>query len=151
MSTDYDTSDNLFFAPLKTEDVLNICDRLNPDGVIVQFGGQTPLNLAKGLEAAGVPIIGTSPEMIDVAEDREKFKLLLDHLHLRQPPNGTAFVIKEARQSAELIGYPVLVRPSFVLGGRVMEICYADTQPVEFMIEAIKISPYHPVLIDTFL
>ncbi len=151
VSTDYDTSDILFFEPLTTEDVLNICDKLDPDGVIVQFGGQTPLNLAKGLEAAGVPIIGTSPEMIDVAEDREKFKVLLDHLHLRQPPNGTAFVVKEARQAAERIGYPVLVRPSFVLGGRGMEICYDDTQLVKFMIEAINISPDHPVLIDKFL
>ncbi len=151
VSTDYDTSDVLFFEPLTTEDVLNICDKLQPDGVIVQFGGQTPLNLAKGLEAAGVPIIGTSPEMIDVAEDREKFTLLLDTLGLRQPPNGTAFVIKEARQSAERIGYPVLVRPSFVLGGRGMEICYDDTQLVKFMMEAINISPDHPVLIDKFL
>ena len=151
VSTDYDTSDILFFEPLTTEDVLNICDKLDPDGVIVQFGGQTPLNLAKGLEAAGVPIIGTSPEMIDVAEDREKFKVLLDELKLRQPPNGTAFAIKEARQAAERIGYPVLVRPSFVLGGRGMEICYDDTQLVKFMIEAINISPDHPVLIDKFL
>ena len=151
VSTDYDTSDILFFEPLTTEDVLNICDKLQPDGVIVQFGGQTPLNLAKGLEAAGVPIIGTSPEMIDVAEDREKFKVLLDELNLRQPPNGTAFAIKEARQAAERIGYPVLVRPSFVLGGRGMEICYDDAQLVKFMIEAINISPDHPVLIDKFL
>jgi carbamoyl-phosphate synthase large subunit len=151
VSTDYDTSDMLFFEPLTTEDVLNICDRLDPDGVIVQFGGQTPLNLAKALEKAGVKIIGTSPEMIDVAEDREKFKILLDQLKLHQPPNGTAFDIEEARQSAERIGYPVLVRPSFVLGGRGMEICYDDAQLVKFMKAAVNISPDHPVLIDKFL
>ena len=151
VSTDYDTSDMLFFEPLTTEDVLNIVDRLDPDGVIVQFGGQTPLNLAKALEKAGVRIIGTTPEMIDVAEDREKFKVMLDELNLRQPPNGTAFDITEARQSAEKIGYPVLVRPSFVLGGRGMEICYDDSQLVRFMNEAINISPDHPVLIDKFL
>jgi len=151
VSTDYDTSDVLFFEPLTTEDVLNIHDRLQPDGVIVQFGGQTPLNLAKGLEAAGVPIIGTSPAMIDVAEDREKFKELLNNLGLRQPPNGTADKVEEAIDSAQHIGYPVLVRPSFVLGGRGMEICYDDDQVLRFMKEAVQISPDHPVLIDKFL
>jgi carbamoyl-phosphate synthase large subunit len=151
VSTDYDTSDILFFEPLTTEDVLNIHDRMQPDGVIVQFGGQTPLNLAKGLEAAGVPIIGTSPAMIDVAEDREQFKKLLDQLGLRQPPNGTADKVEEAIDSAQAIGYPVLVRPSFVLGGRGMEICYDDDQVRRFMKEAVQISPDHPVLIDKFL
>ena len=116
VSTDYDTSDQLFFEPLTTEDVLNICDRMQPDGVIVQFGGQTPLNLARGLEAAGVNIIGTSPDMIDAAEDRERFQQILNKLKLRQPPNGIATNSEEARTSADRIGYPVLVRPSYVLG-----------------------------------
>jgi len=124
VSTDYDTSDLLFFEPLTTEDVLNICDRLKPDGVIVQFGGQTPLNLARGLEAAGVPIIGTSPDMIDAAEDRERFQAILEQADLMQPPNGIALNLESARSVADRIGYPVLVRPSYVLGGRAMEICY---------------------------
>src|SRR4029077_6565655 len=118
VSTDYDTSDLLFFEPLTTEDVLNICDRLSPDGVIVQFGGQTPLNLARGLEAAGVKIIGTSPDMIDAAEDRERFQEILERIGLRHPPNGIATDIEGARQVAARIGYPILVRPSYVLGGR---------------------------------
>ena len=151
VSTDYDTSDLLFFEPLTTEDVLNICDRLQPDGVIVQFGGQTPLNLAKGLEAAGVPIIGTSVEMIDAAEDREKFTQVLERLGLRQPPNGIAVDVEGARRSAERIGYPVLVRPSFVLGGRAMEICDDEQQLTRYMNEAVDASPDHPVLIDKFL
>jgi len=151
VSTDYDTSDVLFFEPLTTEDVLNICDRMQPDGVIVQFGGQTPLNLARGLEAAGVKIIGTSPDMIDAAEDRKRFQEILDKLDLRQPPNGIATNTEGARQIAERIGYPILVRPSYVLGGRAMEICYDENSLVKYMAEAVDASPDHPVLIDQFL
>jgi carbamoyl-phosphate synthase large subunit len=151
VSTDYDTSDLLFFEPLTTEDVLNICDRLQPDGVIVQFGGQTPLNLARGLEAAGVTIIGTSPDMIDAAEDRERFQSILRKLELRQPPNGIATDTEGARHVAERIEYPVLVRPSYVLGGRAMEICYDESSLVRYMNEAVDASPNKPVLIDKFL
>ncbi len=151
VSTDYDTSDLLFFEPLTTEDVLNICDRLKPDGVIVQFGGQTPLNLAKGLEAAGVPIIGTTPEMIDAAEDRERFQAILEKIGLRQPPNGIATDAVGARAIAEKISYPILVRPSYVLGGRAMEICYDEQSLVQYMNEAVSASPDRPILIDKFL
>ena len=151
VSTDYDTSDLLFFEPLTTEDVLNICDRIHPDGVIVQFGGQTPLNLARGLEAAGVPIIGTSPDSIDAAEDRERFQAILEKLNLRQPPNGLATNSEGARAKAAGIGYPVLVRPSYVLGGRAMEICHDEAQLIRYMNEAVDASPDHPVLIDKFL
>lgn len=151
VSTDYDTSDYLFFEPLTTEDVLNICDRMQPDGVIVQFGGQTPLNLARGLEAAGVNIIGTSPDMIDAAEDRERFQAILEKLDLRQPPNGIATDTEAARAVAERIGYPVLVRPSYVLGGRAMEICYDESSLVRYMTQAVDASPDKPVLIDKFL
>lgn len=151
VSTDYDTSDLLFFEPLTTEDVLNICDRLSPDGVIVQFGGQTPLNLARGLEAAGVKIIGTSPDMIDAAEDRQRFQEILQRLNLRQPPNGVATDTEGARLVAERIGYPILVRPSYVLGGRAMELCYDESSLVEYMTKAVEASPDHPVLIDKFL
>ncbi len=151
VSTDYDTSDLLFFEPLTLEDVLNICDRLEPDGVIVQFGGQTPLNLARGLEAAGVPIIGTSPDMIDAAEDREKFQEILNQLNLKQPPNGIAIDVEGACAQAKRIGYPVLVRPSYVLGGRAMQICYDEASLVKYMSEAVDASPDRPVLIDKFL
>ena len=151
VSTDYDTSDLLFFEPLTTEDVLNICDRMQPDGVIVQFGGQTPLNLARGLEAAGVKIIGTSPDMIDVAEDRERFQVMLQKVGLRQPPNGIATDVEGARTVARRIGYPVLVRPSYVLGGRAMEICDDEASLNRYMNEAVDASPDRPVLIDKFL
>jgi len=151
VSTDYDTSDYLFFEPLTIEDVLNICDRMQPDGVIVQFGGQTPLNLARGLEAAGVNIIGTSPDMIDAAEDRERFQAILEKLNLRQPPNGLATNTEGARAAADRIGFPVLVRPSYVLGGRAMEICYDQKSLVRYMTEAVDVSPDKPVLIDRFL
>jgi carbamoyl-phosphate synthase large subunit len=151
VSTDYDTSDLLFFEPLTTEDVLNICDRLQPDGVIVQFGGQTPLNLARGLEASGVTIIGTSTDMIDAAEDREKFQSILRQCGLRQPSNGVATTVEQARGVAETVGYPILVRPSYVLGGRAMEICYDEASLVRYMSEAVEASPDHPVLIDKFL
>lgn len=151
VSTDYDTSDRLFFEPLTVEDVLNICERIKPVGVIVQFGGQTPLNLARALEAAGVPIIGTSPESIDLAEDRERFRLVIERLNLRQPPNASATHYTEARRIAERIGYPVVVRPSFVLGGRAMEIVYDEPSLARYMAEAVDASPEHPVLIDKFL
>lgn len=151
VSTDYDTSDMLFFEPLTVEDVLNICDRVKPDGVIVQFGGQTPLNLARRLKDSGVPIIGTSVDAIEAAEDREKFQKLLHKLGLRQPPNGIARDMAEARREAAKVGYPLLVRPSFVLGGRAMEICYDDSQFEHFVAEAFKAAEGQPVLIDQFL
>ena len=151
VSTDYDTSDLLFFEPLTIEDVLNICDRLKPDGVIVQFGGQTPLNLARGLEAAGVPIIGTSPDMIDAAEDRERFTAILEQADLMQPPNGIAQNLEGARSVADRIGYPVLVRPSYVLGGRAMEICYDVESLTRYMVEAVDVSAGQPILVDKFL
>jgi carbamoyl-phosphate synthase large subunit len=151
VSTDYDTSDRLFFEPLTVEDVSNICERIEPTGVIVQFGGQTPLNLARALEAAGVPIIGTSPESIDLAEDRERFRLVIDRLGLKQTPNASATHYEEARRIAEQIGYPVVVRPSFVLGGRAMEIVYDEPSLDRYMAEAVEASPEHPVLIDKFL
>lgn len=151
VSTDYDTSDRLFFEPLTVEDVLNICERVQPQGVIVQFGGQTPLNLARALEAAGVPIIGTSPESIDLAEDRERFRLVIDRLGLRQTPSDSATHYDQARRIAERIGYPVVVRPSFVLGGRAMEIVYDEPSLARYMAEAVDASPEHPVLIDKFL
>ncbi len=151
VSTDYDTSDKLYFEPLTTEDVLNIYDRERPQGVIVQFGGQTPLNLALALKAAGVPIVGTPPESIDRAEDREKFKELLGKLGLNQPPNGTATSFEEAKEIARAIGYPVLVRPSYVLGGRAMEIVYDEKDLEAFISLAVEASPDHPILIDKFL
>ena len=151
VSTDYDTSDLLFFEPLTTEDVLNIFDRVEPDGVIVQFGGQTPLNLARALKTAGVPIIGTSVDTIEAAEDREKFQQLLDELGLKQPANGIARNMTEARAKVQEIGFPALVRPSFVLGGRAMEICYDNQQFELFVREAFIVAQGQPVLIDRFL
>ncbi|GIW94866.1 MAG: carbamoyl-phosphate synthase large chain [Pirellulaceae bacterium] len=151
VSTDYDTSDLLFFEPLTVEDVLNICDRVQPDGVIVQFGGQTPLNLARALSTAGVPIIGTSVDTIEAAEDREKFAELLRQLGLRQPANGIARTMDQARHVAAAVGYPVLVRPSYVLGGRAMEICYDQQQLERFVAEAFAVAQGQPVLIDRFL
>ncbi len=151
VSTDYDTSDLLFFEPLTTEDVLNICDRIQPDGVIVQFGGQTPLNLARALSNAGVPIIGTSVDTIEDAEDREKFAKVLERLKLKQPANGIARNMAQARIEVAKIGYPVLVRPSFVLGGRAMEICYDSSQFDRFVAAAFVVAQGQPVLIDRFL
>lgn len=151
VSTDYDTSDLLFFEPLTTEDVLNIFDRTQPDGVIVQFGGQTPLNLARALANAGVPIIGTSVDTIEAAEDREKFQKLLVRLGLKQPASGIARTMADARACVASVGYPVLVRPSFVLGGRAMEICYDDSQFDRFVAEAFVVAQGQPVLIDRFL
>jgi carbamoyl-phosphate synthase large subunit len=151
VSTDYDTSDLLFFEPLTTEDVLNIFDRIEPEGVIVQFGGQTPLNLSRALHNAGVPIIGTTVETIEAAEDREKFAKILDALGLKQPPNGIARNMNQARAEVVRIGFPCLVRPSFVLGGRAMEICYDHSQFERFVAEAFVVAQGQPVLIDKFL
>ena len=151
VSTDYDTSDKLFFEPVTLEDVLHILDTEKPMGVIVQFGGQTPLNLAKGLEAAGAPILGTSPDAIDRAEDRKRFQEIVHLLELKQPDNDTAMDVTEAVRSAERIGYPVVVRPSYVLGGRSMEIVYDTVALRRFMEKAIHVSPGHPILIDKFL
>ena len=151
VSTDYDTSDKLYFEPLTLEDVLSIVRREQPYGVIVQFGGQTPLKLAVPLEQAGVPILGTPPDAIDRAEDRERFKLLLEQLGLRQPANGTARSVEEAVAIAQDIAYPVLVRPSYVLGGRAMELVYDEASLRRYMREAVSVSAERPVLIDKFL
>ena len=151
VSTDYDTSDRLYFEPLTLEDVLEIVDKEKPFGVIVQYGGQTPLKLALGLEAAGVPIIGTSPDMIDAAEDRERFQKLLHQLGLRQPPNTTARTEEEALLQAAQLGYPLVVRPSYVLGGRAMEIVHEQRDLERYMREAVKVSHDSPVLLDRFL
>ena len=151
VSTDYDTSDRLYFEPLTLEDVLEIVDKEKPTGVIVQYGGQTPLKLALGLEAEGVPIIGTSPDMIDAAEDRERFQKLLHDLGLRQPPNATARTEPEALEKAAALGYPLVVRPSYVLGGRAMEIVHEQRDLERYMREAVKVSNDSPVLLDRFL
>jgi carbamoyl-phosphate synthase large subunit len=151
VSTDYDTSDKLYFEPLTKEDVLHIAETEKPDGVIVQFGGQTPLNLSTPLEQAQVPILGTQPESIDRAEDRELFQALLNKLGLMQPANGIALSVAEAAAIAHTIGYPVIVRPSFVLGGRAMKIVYSRETLENFTRLAIDASPEHPVLIDKFL
>ena len=151
VSTDYDTSDMLFFEPLTCEDVLNIADRIQPDGVIVQLGGQTPLNLARALFAAGLPIIGTSVDTIEMAEDREKFRELLDRVGLKQPASGIARTLEQARREVARIGFPSLVRPSFVLGGRAMEICYDHVQFERYVAEAFAVAQGQPVLIDRFL
>jgi carbamoyl-phosphate synthase large subunit len=151
VSTDYDTSDRLYFEPLTLEDVLEIVDLEKPEGVIVQYGGQTPLKLALDLEANGVPIVGTSPDMIDAAEDRERFQKLLHDLGLRQPPNRTARTEAQALELAQEIGYPLVVRPSYVLGGRAMEIVHEQRDLERYMREAVKVSNDSPVLLDRFL
>jgi carbamoyl-phosphate synthase large subunit len=151
VSTDYDTSDRLYFEPLTLEDVLNIVDVEQPDGVLVQFGGQTPLKLARALEAARVPIWGTSPDSIDLAEDRGRFGALLEELGIPQPENGTAFSLTEAREVAGQIGYPVLVRPSYVLGGRAMAIVHDEHELEGYIRQAVEVTPDAPVLIDRFL
>ncbi|MBX3689923.1 carbamoyl-phosphate synthase large subunit [Dokdonella sp.] len=151
VSTDYDTSDRLYFEPLTLEDVLEIVDKEKPRGVIVQYGGQTPLKLARALEAAGVPIIGTSPDSIDLAEDRERFQKLIEKLGLRQPPNRTARNAEEALALAREIGYPLVVRPSYVLGGRAMEIVHDDADLSRYIRDAVRVSETSPVLLDRFL
>ncbi|GAB4443442.1 MAG: hypothetical protein Kow0031_25680 [Anaerolineae bacterium] len=151
VSTDYDTADRLYFEPLTLEDVLNVVDVEQPDGLIVQFGGQTPLNLAEGLAAAGAPIWGTSPEAIAMAEDRKQFEALLDELAIDRPPNGTALNLAEAQKVAARIGYPVLVRPSFVLGGRAMAVVYDESSLAQYVAEAIEAAPGRPILIDHYL
>ncbi len=151
VSTDYDTSDRLYFEPLTLEDVLEIVDLEKPVGVIVQFGGQTPLKLARALEANGVPIIGTTPDMIDMAEDRERFQQMIQQLGLKQPPNRTARTNEEAILKAREIGYPLVVRPSYVLGGRAMEIIHVESDLERYMREAVKVSNDSPVLLDRFL
>ncbi|MBX3619957.1 MAG: carbamoyl-phosphate synthase large subunit [Rhizobacter sp.] len=151
VSTDYDTSDRLYFEPVTLEDVLEIVEKEKPVGVIVQYGGQTPLKLALDLERAGVPIVGTSPDSIDIAEDRERFQKLLHELGLKQPPNRTARTEEQALQLAQEIGYPLVVRPSYVLGGRAMEIVHGDKDLERYMREAVKVSEKSPVLLDRFL
>jgi len=151
VSTDYDTSDRLYFEPLTLEDVLEIIDKENPEGVIVQFGGQTPLQLARDLESAGAPIIGTTPDCIDRAEDRERFQQMIVKLDLKQPPNRTAREMEEAIVMASDIGYPLVVRPSYVLGGRAMEIVYNEEELRRYMTEAVSVSNDSPVLLDRFL
>ena len=151
VSTDYDTSDRLYFEPLTLEDVLEIIDLEKPTGVIVQYGGQTPLKLAQDLEDAGAPIIGTSPDSIDLAEDRERFQQLVEKLNLKQPPNRTATEAEQAVQLAQEIGYPLVVRPSYVLGGRAMEIVYEEEDLRRYMREAVSVSNDSPVLLDRFL
>jgi carbamoyl-phosphate synthase large subunit len=151
VSTDYDTSDRLYFEPLTLEDVLNVVEKERPLGVIVQFGGQTPLKLAVALQQAGVSILGTSPDAIDRAEDRQRFNALIEELGLAQAAGATARSLEEAKVIAAAIGYPVLVRPSYVLGGRAMRIVYDDQDLVEFVREAVRVSPEHPILVDKFL
>ena len=151
VSTDYDTADRLYFEPLTIEDVLNIIEIEKPEGVIVQFGGQTPLKLAVPLEKEGVKILGTSPDSIDRAEDRKRFKELLHKLNLKQAESDTAMSVEEAISAARKIGYPVMVRPSYVLGGRAMEIVYDEQSLREYMERAVKASPKHPILVDKYL
>jgi len=151
VSTDYDTSDRLYFEPLTFEDVMNVIEVERPKGVIVTLGGQTPINLAKRLKAAGVPIMGTQPEAIDLAEDRDRFASLLDRLGIAYPPSSTAETLADAKDVARKVGYPLLVRPSYVLGGRGMAIVYDDPDLEKYMLEATKVSPDHPVYLDSFL
>ncbi|MDK2875850.1 MAG: carbamoyl-phosphate synthase large subunit [Archaeoglobaceae archaeon] len=151
VSTDYDTSDRLYFEPITHEDVMNIYENENPIGVMVQFGGQTPLNIAEELEKSGAKILGTSVDSIDIAEDRERFEILMKELGIPRPPNGIAFSIEEAKEIARKIGYPVLVRPSYVLGGRAMEIVYEESELERYITEALEVSPEKPILIDKFL
>ena len=146
VSTDYDISNKLYFEPLTLEDVMNIMDKENPDGVVVQFGGQTSINLAVPLAEEGIHILGTAHESIDRVEDRERFTEVLNLLDIPQAEYGIAYSFEDARIVAERIGFPVLVRPSYVLGGRAMEIVYDDTKLKKYMKEAVKISPEHPIL-----
>ena len=151
VSTDYDTSDKLYFEPLTIEDVLRIYEKERPEGVIIQFGGQTPLNIAHELAEAGVKILGTSPETIDLAEDRDRFRQIMEKLDIPMPESGMAIDLAEALVVAERIGYPLMVRPSYVLGGRGMEVVYDEEMLQEYMAAAVDISPDRPILIDRFL
>ncbi|MDH7503541.1 MAG: carbamoyl-phosphate synthase large subunit [Verrucomicrobiota bacterium] len=151
VSTDYDTSDKLYFEPLTVEDVLSIYQKEKPIGIVVQFGGQTPLNIAKELEAAGVRVLGTSPDTIDLAEDRDRFRKMMDKMGIPMPTSGMASNFEEAKAVAERIGYPLMVRPSFVLGGRAMEIVYDEEMLKEYVAKAVDVSPERPILIDRFL
>lgn len=151
VSTDYDTSDKLYFEPLTLEDVLSIYKKEKPIGVIAQFGGQTPLNLAAELEKNGVKILGTSPEVIDLAEDRDRFRNIMDKLEIPMPEAGMAVNVDEALEVAEKIGYPVMVRPSYVLGGRGMEVVHDSDSLVGYMNAAVGVTPDRPILIDRFL
>jgi carbamoyl-phosphate synthase large subunit len=151
VSTDYDTSDRLYFEPLTAEDVLAVCEQERPEGVIVQFGGQTPLKLARALEEAGVPLLGTPVDAIDLAEDRGRFGALLRRLEIKHPPYGTALSAEEAAVIAEEVGFPLLVRPSYVLGGRAMEICYANEDLAAYLEANVKADQEHPLLLDRFL
>ena len=151
VSTDFNTSDRLYFEPLFFEDVMNVIEQEKPIGVIVQFGGQTAINLAEPLSKAGVKILGTSLESIDEAEDRKKFEALLSRLEIAQPKGKTVTSVDDAVETAQSLGYPVLVRPSYVLGGRAMEIVYSDSELLSYMKEAVKINPDHPVLIDRYM
>jgi carbamoyl-phosphate synthase large subunit len=151
VSTDYDTSDRLYFEPLTFEDVMNIVELEKPEGVVIQFGGQTPLRLALPLFRAGVKILGTSPDAVDLAEDRKRFSALLTELDIPQPESGTAISLDEAKVVAARIGYPVLVRPSYVLGGRAMSIAYDEAHLEGYVREAVLASPEHPILVDRFL
>ncbi len=151
VSTDYDTSDRLYFEPLTLEDVLEIILKEKPEGVIVQYGGQTPLKLSRALEAAGAPIIGTTPDSIDIAEDRERFQLLVKNLGLKQPANATARTEEQAVKLAREVGFPLVVRPSYVLGGRAMEIVFNEDDLRTYMNTAVSVSNDSPVLLDRFL
>ena len=151
VSTDYDTSDRLYFEPLTAEDVLAVCEQEQPEGVIVQFGGQTPLKLARALEEAGVPLLGTPVDAIDLAEDRGRFGALLRRLGIKHPPYGTALSAEEAAVIAEEVGFPLLVRPSYVLGGRAMEICYSTEDLAAYLEAHVKADQEHPLLLDRFL
>ncbi|MBC7336525.1 MAG: carbamoyl-phosphate synthase large subunit, partial [Clostridia bacterium] len=151
VSTDFDTADRLYFEPLAAEDVLAVLGKEKPDGVVVQFGGQTAINLAETVDRAGYWVLGTSVTHIDCAEDRDKFDALLGRLGIPRPPGGAATSVDEAREIARRVGYPVLVRPSYVLGGRAMEIVYDEEELIHYMATATKASPRHPVLVDKYL
>ena len=151
VSTDFDTSDRLYFEPITVEDVLSITDLEKPEGVIVQYGGQTPLKIAEELEKNGVPILGTSPDSIDLAEDRGRFQEFVNKHNLKQPPNGIASSVEEAMKVSEEVGFPLVVRPSYVLGGRAMEVVYKKSDLENYLVEAVQASSKSPVLLDGFL